>query len=220
MLRLGVINYFHSAPFFNDGVILGSPKELKALFQKGELDASFLSAAYYLRHKETLTLIPQIGIGAEEQVDSVRFFYPIDMDEVDGRIILLDPESETANLLLKWLLKRRWRGTPHFITHDLVSDFTAYPHLMIGDRCLSHQTPDGYTYIDLASSWRQETSLPFLFAPLVARKGLPQNEILPLIERLMSAARSHPPVGKVTHILDDRYIASLNRFEQEIKDEQ
>lgn len=219
MLKLGVINYFHSAPFFGGNAILGSPKELKAKLDLGELDVSFVSAIHYIRNKKRLTLLPRIGIGAENEVESVRLFYPQDMDHIDDRIILLDPESETANLLLKWLLKRRWRGTPHLLSHDLVDDYTRYPHILIGDIGLSHTPPKGFTSIDLGAWWRSETGLPFLFAPLVARPTIAPSVLEALQESLAGAVLAHPPVGKITHLLDDRYLAALTHFEKEIQHE-
>jgi chorismate dehydratase len=223
MLKLGIIAYRHSRPFYQPiqkglvdlpaEMVLGSPKELEKMFLQGDLDLAFISATSYLRNKESCQRIESLGIGAEDAVGSVKLFAPKSIQT--SSTIHLDPESDVSNQLLKWLIKRSWNCSPPYSYERT----TTNPHLLIGDACLSHKAPPNFLAHDLGAWWKKVTNLPFLFAPLVAKKDLDCEKIT---EALKSAVTSYKEkcsyLEKITHILDERYTEALNLFEKEINE--
>src|SRR5207248_11201248 len=89
--------------------------------------------------------------------------------------IKLDPASETSVALLRCLLAQRdlnprlvsWhRDLADEPAEDHRQDAKTTAHLLIGDHAIRFRTEQGeyYRYWDLAETWTQITSLPFVFA--------------------------------------------------------
>lgn len=212
-LRLGAIAYINTIPIYRGfepafGVELhyDSPARLNAMVNAGELDVSPVSSAYYLRHQDELTLIPNLSVSSYGAVESVLFLSqtPIDSPEFLQQMpsdIAITADSETSVNLLAWVLEQK-------TGQDLRQYFQTYPAdqyeaalaqygcaLVIGDHALLiHEKPEltaHYHIYDLSREWVTATSLPFVFAVWVARKSwAPKNQdCLETVSQQLSASR-------------------------------
>ncbi len=245
MQRVGVIQYLNSlpliAPYLLNALptpfewIRDTPAKLNQMVLEKTLPISFVSSLFYLEHTDQLDLIPGMGIGADGPVGSVSLFYPAHVTHFNGVTIALDPESATSNGLLKWYMEKIRRETPRY-SHDPAPQST---FLLIGDKCLSQRTKEGFKKIDLAEEWKSYTNLPLPFAVLVAQKGVPEevkNELLFHLraglqwsqnhyDQVAAIAKDESPLSKeelITYwkqlhfIFDDRFETALGHLQRDV----
>lgn len=167
MYRVGSVPFLNAKPLIwalDPGrveVLLAPPPKLRELLEAGEIDAALLSSIEYLRNKDRYGYIPGIGICSNGHVDSVRLYHRVDLSKI--RTVELDPNSLTANVLAKIILRRRFRLSPVFT--DRRPDAT----VVIGDRSFAFAD---LPFVDLGAEWKGMTGLPFVFAMWIYRKPL------------------------------------------------
>lgn len=200
MLRLGHIIYSNCFPvharFIDEAppgdvtLTHGVPSTLNNLLERGEIDVAPCSSIEYARHAAGYRLIPEVVIGSVGAVRSILLIgtHPT---TVENRIVALPTASATSVVLLKILLRVRWRTSPRFIWFDQARDnpfaMGAVGALYIGDLALNpHLHPEAETRLDLGAEWQAETGLPFAFALWQARSGAP-NELRALAEALVDS---------------------------------
>ena len=184
-LRVGRIAYTNVAPVytaFDTGAIptdtqfiTGVPSVLNAKLHRGELDAGPVSAAYYLRHADRFTLIPDVCIAARDEVLSVSLVSALPPGLLANTPIAVTRDSASGLALLNLLLRRRYGIDPRFEPVDDPIDAAraGRPTLVIGDRALDARAifPPSHLY-DLAELWNDWTAVPMVFAVWVARKEI------------------------------------------------
>ncbi|MBI2346198.1 MAG: menaquinone biosynthesis protein [Deltaproteobacteria bacterium] len=126
-MRVGAIGFLNALPLTHDlpwPVEKGSPTEIQARLLAGELDLALCSVTTALCH-ESVWIVPAGGIGCRGAVDSVRLVFRDGIRDIrDCRRIALDPESNTANLLLQVILTCRYDrppGSVEYVTPTQVS---------------------------------------------------------------------------------------------------
>lgn len=188
----------------------GHPSDLNQALARGVLDISPSSVFEYLERAERYTLLPNASICAHEEVQSVLFMSPTNIDGLSAWLathpgpICVTGASATSTALLKVLWSQKW-GLPTVEWKEVqpgAGVTTGRPFLEIGNLALRHfvHPPQGYQIIDLAREWRQWTTLPFVFAVWIARRDL-----APEAKKLLG--RLHRHIASITTTLGHEFEA-------------
>jgi len=182
-LRCGRIIYTNDLPIytaFDRGVIAypGSlhadvPSKLNAMLVSGELDLSPISAFAWAQHADELVLLPDLCIGARDEVVSVVLVSQIPPALLDGVPVALTSESATGRNLLRVVLERRYGVAPSYFESDRPLDVAAEGRasLLIGDSAIDAlERFPGETVYDLGTLWHEWTHQQTVFAVWAARR--------------------------------------------------
>lgn len=209
-IRLGDIEFFNTWPVthaLRTGAIKadvklvpGTPAVLNRKLLAGELDASAVSTALFLRHQRELVPIPQVCIRSDEGVQSVVLISRDHVADLGRQTIAISNQGATTPILLKVLLAHH-RIPARFEVTDLrypaiLGKYSAA--LVIGDEALqAAQELDGdkwHTW-DLGQAWNNWTKLPFVYAVWVLRRNLENTDPL-LLEHLRELLQRSYEWGK------------------------
>jgi chorismate dehydratase len=112
----------------------------------------------------TYRIVDKLAIGAEREVYSVYLNYSVPLAKI--KTVALDPASKTSVELAQLVLEKFHRLKPRYVSTDEPAD----AQLLIGDPAISHrQAHPEQNYLDLATAWREQTGLPFVFAVWAVR---------------------------------------------------
>jgi chorismate dehydratase len=185
MLRCGRIRYTNDLPIyaaFDAGVIAypgtfhaDVPSRLNALLLEGALDLSPISAFTWASRADELVLLPDLCIGARDEVVSVVLVSPVPPAQLDGVPILVTRESASGRYLLRVLLERRYgvRGRYVDVAQPFAAALAGEPALLIGDAAIDaiEACPPQRRY-DLGRLWHEWTGHQTVFAVWAARRDV------------------------------------------------
>ena len=176
--RLGAVSYLNTRPHVyglldhpDFEVRFDVPSRCAELLEANEIDLGLIPSFEYGR-RQTLGLrddyfiVPRIAIASTDAVDSVAMFTRKPIAEI--RTIALDTSSRTSANLLRLLCAAWFKIDPAFIDAPpdldrMLADTDAA--LLIGDPALFTDADAlGLKKIDLGSTWREMTGLPFVWA--------------------------------------------------------
>ncbi|MEO9169743.1 MAG: menaquinone biosynthesis protein [Candidatus Baltobacteraceae bacterium] len=183
LLRCGRIKYTNDLPIyaaFDTGAIVypGSlhadvPSRLNARLLSGELDLSPISAFTWAKHSGELALLPDLCIGAREEVVSVVLVSETAPALLGGTEIVVTSESATGRNLLRVLLERRYGVVPKYVedADPLARAREGKASLLIGDSAIDalERFPRKNVY-DLGRLWHEWTGQQTVFAVWAARR--------------------------------------------------
>src|SRR5690606_2945073 len=116
--RVGHIQFLNCLPLYwvlmRSGALLTvelrkhNPDRLNSALVSGELDIGPISLVEYLRHAESLMLLPDLAVGSDGPVQSVNLVSTVDPGCLDGRRVALGSTSRTGVLLARMLLESRY----------------------------------------------------------------------------------------------------------------
>jgi chorismate dehydratase len=176
-LHCGRIKYTNDLPIyaaFDAGAIAypgtlraDVPARLNAMLLSGELDMSPISAFTWAANWEQLVLLPDLCIGARDDVVSVVLVSPIPPALLQNETIYVSEESATGRALLRVILERRYGLHPQYAgePNPLERARTGVPTLLIGDSAIDaiESFPADHVY-DLGTLWHEWTGLQTVFA--------------------------------------------------------
>jgi chorismate dehydratase len=182
-LRCGRIVYTNDLPIyaaFDADVIRypGSlhadvPARLNAMLIGGELDLSPISAFAWAQHADDLVLLPDLCIGARDEVVSVVLISATPPALLEGASIAVTSESASGRNLLRVVLERRYGIKPQYVesSRPLEDAANGKPALLIGDSAIDalERFPRGDVY-DLGTLWHEWTGMQTVFAVWAARR--------------------------------------------------
>lgn len=182
-LRCGRIVYTNDLPIyaaFDEGALSypGSlhadvPARLNAMLLGGELDLSPISAFAWAKHADELVLLPDLCIGARDEVVSVVLVSEKPPALLDGANIFVTKESASGRNLLRVLLERRYGVTPRYVDDESPLDRAKAggAALLIGDSAIDAIAcmPREHVY-DLGTIWHEWTGQQTVFAVWAARR--------------------------------------------------
>ncbi len=211
-LRCGRICYTNDLPIyaaFDFGAIdypgtlhADVPARLNAMLLGGELDLSPISAFAWAKNSSELILLPDLCIGAREQVVSVVLVSQTAPALLGGVEIVVTGESATGKNLLRVLLERRYGVIANYreVADPLASARDGIPTLLIGDTAIDalDNFPRKNIY-DLGTLWHEWTGQQTVFAVWAARRDA--------FERDPDAVRA------CMHALTDAYTWSRSHME-------
>lgn len=182
-LRCGRIRYTNDLPIyaaFDAGALeypgslhADTPSSLNAMLLSGELDLSPISAYTWAANAQDLVLLPDLCIGARDEVVSVVLVCRVPPALLDATPIFVTRESASGRYLLRVILERRYRIRPTYVDEPrplhraLRGDAT----LLIGDSAIDalERFPPGAVY-DLGTLWHEWTGRQTVFAVWAARR--------------------------------------------------
>ena len=182
-LRCGRIIYTNDLPIytaFDVGAIgypgtlhADVPSKLNAMLIGGKLDLSPISAFAWAQNADDLVLLPDLCIGARDEVVSVVLVSKIPPALLDGVPIALTSESATGRNLLRVVLERRYGVHPHYVESDRPLEVASEGKaaLLIGDSAIDalERFPGDVLY-DLGTLWHEWTRQQTVFAVWAARR--------------------------------------------------
>jgi chorismate dehydratase len=182
-LHCGRIKYTNDLPVyaaFDAGAIAypgtlhaDVPARLNAMLLSGELDMSPISAFTWAANSEELVLLPDLCIGARDEVVSVVLVSPVPPSQLDGNAVYVSEESASGRYLLRVILERRYGLRPQYLDepNPLQRAGKGDSTLLIGDSAIDavERFPAGSVY-DLGTLWHEWTGLQTVFAVWAARR--------------------------------------------------
>jgi len=212
MLRCGRIRYTNDLPIyaaFDAGAIAypGSlhadvPSRLNAMLLGGDLDVSPISAYAWADHPDDLVLLPDLCIGARDEVVSVVLVSPVAPAALGDTRIYVTQESASGRNLLRVLLERRFCLRPSYeiVDDPLQRAAAGKPALLIGDAAIDARerfAPE--SCYDLGKLWHEWTGHQTVFAVWAARRD--------------SLERDPEAIRACMHALTDAYTWSRAHME-------
>ncbi len=218
-LRCGRIRYTNDLPVyaaFDAGAIdyPGSlhsdvPANLNAMLLNGELDLSPISAFAWASHADELVLLPDLCIGARDEVVSVVLVSQVPPSLLDGSQIFITNESASGRNLLRVLMERRYGIHPQYVVDEnpLALARRGHAALLIGDSAIDALLELDRSHVyDLGKLWHEWKSEQTVFAVWAARRDV--------FERDPEAVRA------CMHALTDAYTWSRTHMEYVISEAQ
>jgi chorismate dehydratase len=184
-LRSSRMRYVNDLPIYaafdiGEAVYPGSliadvPARLNAMMRSGALDMGPVSSFEYAVDWQRYTLLPDLCIGAREELVSVLLISALPPALLNGAKIATTTESASGRSLLRILLERRYGVHSHFIEVDdpLVRARAGEPAMVIGDAAIdaAFEFPTEHVY-DLGLLWRDWTGEQSVTAVWVARREI------------------------------------------------
>ncbi len=218
-LRCGRIIYTNDLPIyaaFDASVIhypgtlhADVPAKLNAMLLSGELDLSPISAFTWAKHSDDLVLLPDLCIGARDEVVSVVLVSQTPPALLDGKRIALTRESASGRNLLRVVLERRYGVRPQYEESEnpLEEAKAGHAALLIGDSAIDalERFPREHVY-DLGTLWHEWTRAQTVFAVWAARRD--------------AYERDAEAIRECMHALTDAYTWSRSHMDHVIAEAQ
>jgi chorismate dehydratase len=183
MLRSSRMRYVNDLPIyaaFDAGVVsypgtlvADVPAQLNAMMRSGELDMGPISAYEYAVDADRYVLLPDLCIGARDEIVSVLLLSNTPPGLLDGVKIATTKESASGRNLLRILLERRYNVRAEFVEVEdpLQHARAGEPAMVIGDSAIdaAFEFPSEQVY-DLGALWRDWTGEQSITAVWVARR--------------------------------------------------
>ncbi len=185
-IKVGAVSYLNTKPLvygFEKGMmkdevelVIDYPGKIAQALLDNTIDVGLVPVAIIPRMKECY-IVSDYCIGADGPVASVCLFSEVPLEEI--ATVLLDYQSRTSVMLVRYLLKEYWKLEPVF--ENTKEEFSSRikgstAGVIIGDRAFSQRKNSPYVY-DLAAAWKAHTGLPFVFAAWISNKPLPATFI-------------------------------------------
>lgn len=199
-VKIVAISYINTTPFVYGikhagynlcvDLLLNTPSECVSKIENHECDIAIVPVASLLWLND-IEIITDYSISATGNVRTVELLSNSPISEITD--IYLDSESRTSALLVRILAEEYWKINPKW--HNIryketeISPKNGEGYLMIGDKVFDWEDKFNYNH-DLATAWQAYTSLPFVFAVWVARKGI-DREIIDEFNKALSYGTSN-----------------------------
>jgi len=169
-IRVGSVPYLNAKPltrFIASPFTKVEPNQLAAELREGKLDVALVPLMEVLESPaNTYRVVDGLAIGSERAVFSVYLNYSVPLAKI--KTVALDPASKTSVELARLVLGKFHRLKPRYVSPGEPAD----AQLLIGDPAIAHrQANPEQNYLDLATAWRENTGLPFVFAVWALRLG-------------------------------------------------
>jgi chorismate dehydratase len=190
MLRSSRMKYVNDLPIYaavDEGVVeypgtlvADVPARLNAMMREGLLDMGPVSAYEYAADAGRYVLLPDLCIGAREEIVSVLLISSLPPALLDGAKIATTKESASGRNLLRILLERRYQVQAHCVEVEdpLAHARAGEPAMVIGDAAIdaAFEFPSEQVY-DLGALWRDWTGEQSVTAVWVARREIFEERV-------------------------------------------
>ncbi len=157
------------------------PARLNEMLLAGELDMSPISAFTWAANWQDLVLLPDLCIGARDEVVSVVLVSRITPALLDGAPIYVSKESASGRALLRIILERRYGRRPTYVEEPNAFARAAggEPTLLIGDSAIdAHERFPAEMVHDLGRLWHEWSGSQTVFAVWAARRDVYERDPL------------------------------------------
>ncbi len=179
-LRVGRIPFLVCAPYFHASLTGfpsttftdGPPSVLNKLLATGGIDCAPSSSFEYARHAREYVLLPGLCTSGRGEVKSVLLFSRVPWENLGGQRVVLSPDSDTSNALVRVLSRFRFAVDPVFVPPEAgqaedtgdAEDAGGEPatgKVAIGDAALREAAAGDWPYrYDLARVWQEWQGVP------------------------------------------------------------
>ncbi len=191
--RLGVVSYLNAKPLIPGletdpqcELIFDVPSRLPELLNRGEVDAALVPVIDLFSTQHDWQIISNACIGCDGETFTVRVYSHAPAEEVT--CLCVDGDSHTSVSLARILWQQQYGCDLKIVPIESgkpVSRDTGI--LLIGDKVVTAR-PTEYEYeIDLGSSWKSLTSLPFVFATWVSARDVDHSALAVKLNRARDA---------------------------------
>ncbi len=212
MLRCGRIKYTNDLPIyaaFDAGALeypgtlhADVPARLNGMLLRGELDMGPVSAFAWAANSNRLVLLPDLCIGARDEVVSVVLVSRTPPALLGASPVYVAGESASGRYLLRIILEQRYRARPAYVDESdpLARASAGEPTMLIGDAAIDaiERFPPEVVY-DLGRLWHEWSGHQTVFAVWAARRDAYKRDPAPFhacMHALTDAytwSRSHSP---------------------------
>lgn len=158
----------------------GVPAHLNELMRSGELDMGPVSAFEYAANPDAYVLLPDLCIGARDEIVSVLLVSRTPPALLHGATIATTAESASGRNLLRVLLHGRYgvEARMESCPDPLERARAGEPAMVIGDSAIdaAFEFPSEYVY-DLGAMWRDWTGEQSVTAVWVARREVFERRV-------------------------------------------
>lgn len=198
------------------------PSVLSKKLRDGSIDVALVSSIEYFRNPD-YCMLPDLSVSSHREMWSIKLFHRVPIKS--ARRVGTDPSSETTNALLQVILHEKLQVGVELVPlqpgEDPMQRQDLDGFLKIGDPCLQFLLPPGYEALDLAAEWNAFTSLPFVFAVWLTRRGvdleginkdlfMAKREGLRNVEQI---ARIEAPKLNLDFLRAKNYISKIVRYD-------
>ena len=190
MLRSSRMRYVNDLPIYAaidagavaypGSLVADVPARLNAMMREGALDMGPVSAFEYAADCERYVLLPDLCIGARDEIVSVLLISRMPPALLDGAKIATTTESASGRNLLRVLLERRYGVRAEFVEVENPLDHAraGEPAMVIGDAAIdaTFEFPSEQVY-DLGTLWRDWTGEQSVTAVWVARREVFETKL-------------------------------------------
>ncbi|MGZ3497608.1 MAG: menaquinone biosynthetic enzyme MqnA/MqnD family protein [Vulcanimicrobiaceae bacterium] len=155
------------------------PASLNAMMRESKLDMGPISAFAYAREPEQYVLLPDLCIGARDEIVSVLLISQTPPALLDGVKVATTRESASGRNLLRVLLERRYGVQAELVEDDdpLARAREGVPAMVIGDAAIdAHFLFEPDAIYDLGKLWRDWTGEQSVTAVWVARREVYETQ--------------------------------------------
>ncbi|MCE2450614.1 MAG: menaquinone biosynthesis protein [Candidatus Latescibacteria bacterium] len=221
--RLGAVPYLNTRPLVvalecNPAPFALSysvPSRCARELADGTIDVGIIPAIEYARSARPYWIVPNIAIGSQGPVLTVRLFCRRPLPQVER--IALDTSSRTSVALLSILLREKFAFTPQLIEappdlEDMLE--CADAALLIGDQVFPHLDGE-LDSLDLGQEWTAMTDLPFVFAFWAGRQQALTPAQVQQLQRAKDQGVCQVPSIAAAHSREfyERYLTHHIRFD-------
>jgi chorismate dehydratase len=200
--KISIVNYLNTLPFVYGLKHSGIDQKLDISYDipavcaekllTKQVDIGLVPVAILAKMPE-YHIITDFCIGSNGQVDSVKLFSQVPLNEITE--VLLDYQSRTSVALAQLLAKEFWKITPVFTPaqagfENRISGTRAA--VIIGDRTFPINNTYPYEY-DLATEWKKLTGLSFAFAAWTSHSPIDDPEFLKDFNEGLAFGVGHTP---------------------------
>ncbi len=184
VLRVGRIPFLVCAPYFHaslDGLhgvqfTDGPPRALNTLLAAGEIDCAPSSSFEYARHADDYVLLPGLCTSGRGEVRSVLLLSDAPWERLDGKPVLLSPDSDTSNALARVLSHFRFDIAPRFLDAAPEDGTPLAGKILIGDAALREAATGRWEHrTDLAKVWHDWRGTPLPFGVWIVREEIARS---------------------------------------------
>jgi chorismate dehydratase len=146
---------------------------------RGELDMSPVSAFTWAANSRELVLLPDLCIGARDEVVSVVLVSSTPPAMLDDRTIHVSEESASGRNLLRIILERRYGIRPIYVddSQPFEAALRGEPSLLIGDAAIDAIERFSADRVhDLGKLWHEWTGGQIVFAVWAARRDVYERD--------------------------------------------
>lgn len=180
LTNVGKIRYTNCLPFYHRlnessdfDFFETYPAEVNQALSQGKVEIAPISSLEYLKHQSQYYLLPGLSITARNFSGSVLLFSKNKIEDLNGVKIAVTEESLSSAVLLKILMKTKFRFENTFETvpsspEKMLTEYKAA--LVIGDDALFYQPKEFVYKYDLGELWWKWVNKPFCFAVWAVRR--------------------------------------------------
>ena len=201
-VKISAVSYLNTVPFVYGLTNSAISKHIDLSLDNPAVCASRLAANDAAIGLVPVAVIPQLPnykiisnycIGAKGKVRTVVLASNSPIESI--KKVCLDNESRTSVLLSRILLHKYWKLSPCFepiqSLENINPDLTETAYVLIGDKVFLHENKFKYIY-DLAETWQQYRSLPFVFAAWTAVQPLSEDFVTELNQAFLYGLENIP----------------------------